>query len=136
MIKRISHIGIAVEDLENARELYKTSFGLESSAPECFGEIKFSFVSFGNTDVELLESTNPQGAMRKFIERRGEGIHHISVEVDDIEAELRSLKSKNIQLINEKPYLNAHNDLVAFVNPKSCKGVLFELIQHTDKKEE
>jgi len=74
--------------------------------------------------------------MRKFIEKKGEGIHHISFEVDDIEAELAALRARGVQLINEKPYLNAHKDRVAFVNPKSTRGVLVELIQYMDKKKE
>ena len=74
--------------------------------------------------------------MRKFIEKKGEGVHHISFEVDDIEAELAELKARGVQLINEKPYLNAHKNLVAFVNPKSTRGVLVELIQYMDKKKE
>jgi methylmalonyl-CoA epimerase len=136
MIKGILHIGIAVENLEEARGLYKQIFCLESSEPERFGEILFSFVPFGNTHVELLESTTPEGVMRKFIEKRGEGIHHISFQVDDIEAELAFLKSRGVQLINEKPYLNAHKNLVAFINPKSTRGVLIELIQDMGKKKE
>ena len=136
MIKGVSHIGIAVEDLENARELYKNIFSKESSEPEWFGEIHFSFIPFGNTHIELLESTTPAGVIRKFIEKKGEGVHHISFEVDDIEAELAELKARGVQLINEKPYLNAHKNLVAFVNPKSTRGVLVELIQYMDKKKE
>ena len=136
MIKGVSHIGVAVENLENARDLYEKIFVKESSEPEWFGEIRFSFVPFGNTHIELLESTAPDGVMRKFIEKRGEGVHHISFEVDDIVAELAALKAKGVQLINEKPYLNAHQNLVAFVNPKSTKGVLVEFIQYTDKKKE
>jgi methylmalonyl-CoA epimerase len=136
MIKGVSHIGIAVEDLENARELYKKIFSKESSEPEWFGEIHFSFIPFGNTHIELLESTTPAGVMRKFIEKKGEGVHHISFEVDDIEAELAELKARGVQLINEKPYLNAHKNLVAFVSPKSTRGVLVELIQYMDKKKE
>lgn len=136
MIKGISHIGIAVEDLEKARELYQKIFAKESSEPEWFGEIHFSFIPFGNTEIELLESTTPAGVMRKFIEKKGEGVHHISFEVDNIEAELAALKAGGVQLINEKPYLNAHKNLVAFINPKSTRGVLVELIQYMDKKKE
>lgn len=136
MIKGVSHIGIAVEDLENARELYQRIFAKESSEPEWFGEIHFSFIPFGNIEIELLESTTPAGVMRKFIEKKGEGVHHISFEVDDIEAELAALKARGVQLINEKPYLNAHKNLVAFINPKSTRGVLVELIQYMDKKKE
>ena len=135
MIKGVSHIGIAVENLENAIELYGKLFSRESSAPESFGELRFSFISLGNADVELLESTAPGGVMRKFIDKRGEGVHHLSFEVEDIYAELAELKAKGVQLIHEKPYLNAHKDLVAFINPKSAGGVLVELIQYMDKKE-
>ena len=136
MIKGVAHIGIAVENLEEARKLYQQIFSKESSEPEWFGEIHFSFIPFGNTHIELLESTTPDGVMRKFIEKKGEGIHHISFEVDDIEAELAELKAKGVQLIHEKPYFNAHKNLVAFINPKSARGILVELIQFMDKKKE
>jgi methylmalonyl-CoA/ethylmalonyl-CoA epimerase len=81
------------------------------------------------TNLELLQSTEPDGQIAKFIQNRGQGVHHISFEVDDIQAELGRLKTKGIKLINEKPYLNAHNELVAFIHPKSTFGVLIELIQ-------
>ncbi len=136
MIKGIAHIGIAVENLEKARDLYKNVFGLESSEPEHFGELIFSFVPVGKTHVELLESTTPDGVIKKFIEKRGEGVQHLAFEVEDIEAELSSLKSKGVQLIHEKPYPNAHGDLVAFLNPKSTQGVLIELIQKMSPKKE
>jgi methylmalonyl-CoA/ethylmalonyl-CoA epimerase len=83
----------------------------------------------GETDLELLQSTTPEGQIAKFIQKRGQGIHHISFEVDDIQAELDRFKAKGLKLINEKPYLNAHQDLVAFIHPKSTFGVLIELIQ-------
>ncbi|MCJ7593439.1 MAG: methylmalonyl-CoA epimerase [Desulfobacterales bacterium] len=133
MIKRVSHIGIAVEDLEEARAFFRDNFALPSSDRESFGELHFSFVPMGGTDVELLQSTEPDGQIAKFIGKRGEGIHHISFEVDDIQAELDRLKGKGIRLINEKPYLNAHKELVAFIHPKSTFGVLIELIQSKEK---
>ena len=133
MIKRVSHIGIAVEDLEEARAFFRDNFALPSSDRENFGELHFSFVPMGGTDVELLQSTEPDGQIAKFIGKRGEGIHHISFEVDDIQAELDRLKGKGIRLINEKPYLNAHKELVAFIHPKSTFGVLIELIQSKEK---
>lgn len=136
MIKGLSHIGIAVDDLEESRELFRSISGRESSEPETFGELRFSFVPFGNIYIELLESTTPDGVIRKFIEKKGEGIHHISLEVDDIEAELSEMRSRGFQLINEKPYCNAHKNLVAFIHPKSTRGVLLELIQYTNRKEE
>ncbi|MFH1124438.1 MAG: methylmalonyl-CoA epimerase [Pseudomonadota bacterium] len=133
MIKRVSHIGIAVEDLEEARAFFRDNFALPSSDRENFGELHFSFVPMGGTDVELLQSTEPDGQIAKFIGKRGEGIHHISFEVDDIQGELDRLKGKGIRLINEKPYLNAHKELVAFIHPKSTFGVLIELIQSKEK---
>ena len=133
MIKKVSHIGIAVDNLEEARAFFSENFGLSTSERENFGEIIFSFVPMKGTPLELLQSTEPDGQMAKFIEKRGQGIHHISFEVDDIQRELDRLKGNGIKLINERPYLNAHKDLVAFVHPKSTFGVLIELIQ---KKEE
>ena len=133
MIKKVSHIGIAVDNLGEARAFFSENFGLSTSERENFGEIIFSFVPMKGTNLELLQSTEPDGQMAKFIEKRGQGIHHISFEVDDIQSELDRLKGNGIKLINERPYLNAHKDLVAFVHPKSTFGVLIELIQ---KKEE
>ena len=131
MIKRISHIGIAVENLEAARELFQKHFSLPSSDKENFGELLFSFIGFNGeaTRLELLQSTTPQGQMSKFIDKRGPGIHHIALEVDDIQGELDRLQASGVQLINPKPYRNAHQELVAFIHPKSMGGVLVELIQ-------
>jgi methylmalonyl-CoA epimerase len=133
MIKKVSHIGLAVDNLEEARRFFSENFGLSTSERENFGELIFSFIPMKGTHLELLQSTEPEGQIAKFIERRGQGIHHISFEVDDIQNELDRLKRRGIKLINEKPYLNAHKDLVAFIHPKSTFGVLIELIQ---KKEE
>jgi len=88
----------------------------------------------GDTNLELLQSTEPDGQIARFVEKRGQGVHHISFEVEDIQRELDRLKSRGIKLINEKPYLNAHKDLVAFIHPKSTFGVLIELIQKKDEK--
>lgn len=131
MIKRISHIGLAVENLEEAKKLFNENFSLQSSEKENFGELLFSFIPFEETgaQLELLESTSPDGPIAKFIEKKGQGIHHIALEVDDIHAALDNLMAKGIQLINEKPYRNAHQELVAFIHPKSTYGVLIELVQ-------
>jgi methylmalonyl-CoA epimerase len=97
---------------------------------ENFGELIFSFIPFNEgADLELLQSTTPEGQVAKFIKKKGQGIHHIALEVDDIQAELDCLKDKGVKLINEKPYLNAHKELVAFIHPRSIFGVLIELIQ-------
>ena len=133
MIRKVSHVGIGVQNLEEARAFFRENFALPSSDQEDFGELIFSFIPFGGTTVELLQSTKPDGQIARFIEKRGQGVHHISFEVDDIQAELDRLKSKGIALINEKPYLNAHKEWVAFLHPKSTFGVLIELIQAKEK---
>jgi len=129
MIKKISHIGLAVGNLKEASAFFQENFGLPFTDQENFGELIFSFIPMEGTNLELLQSTEPDGQIAKFIQNRGQGVHHISFEVDDIQAELGRLKTKGIKLINEKPYLNAHNELVAFIHPKSTYGVLIELIQ-------
>ena len=129
VIKKVSHIGLAVENLEEARTFFKENFALPISGKENFGELLFSFIPLEGTDLELLQSTGPEGQIAKFIQKRGQGIHHIALEVDDIQGELDRLKEKGIRLINEKPYLNAHKEWVAFIHPKSTFGILIELIQ-------
>lgn len=131
MIKKISHIGIAVENLEGARKFFEENFSLLASERENFGELLFSFIGFEGegTQLELLQSTTDGGQMAKFISKRGPGIHHIALETDDIQAELDRLQAKGIQLINPKPYRNAHQELVAFIHPKSTNGILIELVQ-------
>ena len=131
MITKISHVGLAVENLDEVRQFFTDHFSLPSTAQENFGELLFSFIPFTgqNSRVELLQSTTPAGQIAKFISKRGPGIHHIALEVDDIQAELNRLKSCGLQLINEQPYRNAHNELVAFIHPKSTYGILIELIE-------
>jgi methylmalonyl-CoA/ethylmalonyl-CoA epimerase len=131
MIKKISHIGIAVENLEAAKAFFAKHFSLPSTEQESFGELRFSFIPFegGGTRLELLQSTTDEGQMAKFIGKKGQGIHHIALEVDDIQAELDRLQAQGLQLINAKPYRNAHQELVAFIHPKSTNGILIELIQ-------
>jgi methylmalonyl-CoA/ethylmalonyl-CoA epimerase len=129
MIKKVSHIGLAVSNLDEARSFFQENFKLSTSDQENFGELIFSFIPMEGTNLELLQSTQPDGQIAKFIEKRGQGIHHLSFEVDDIQKELDGLRARGIRLINEKPYRNAHNDLVAFIHPKSTFGILIELIQ-------
>jgi len=129
MIKRISHIGLAVDDIEEARRFFRENFFLSALERESFGELLFSFIQVEGADIELLQSTTNDGQVAKFLRKKGQGIHHISFEVDDIQSELDRLKLNGVRLINEKPYLNAHKNLVAFLHPKSTFGVLVELIQ-------
>ena len=134
MIKGIAHVGIAVADLEKAKSFYEKLCSLKSSEVESFGELKFSFLPLPGTHIELLQSTTPEGVMNKFIDKKGEGIHHISYEVDDIEKEVEVFRGQGFQFVTPKPYPNAHKDLVIFMHPKCTNGVLTELIQFADKK--
>lgn len=133
MIKRINHIGLAVENLVEAKAFFYKNFAMSLSDQEHFGELLFSYISLDGADIELLQSTKPEGQINKFINRKGQGIHHMAFEVDDIQYELDHLRSKGIMLIDKKPYVNAHHDLVAFIHPKDTYGVLIELIQKKKK---
>lgn len=128
---RLEHIGIAVKDLENSNDLFEKLFGkshykIESVDSE---HVNTSFFKVGKTKVELLEATHPDSAIAKYIEKRGEGIHHIAFEVKDITKEIERLQKEGFRIINEKPKKGADNKLVAFLHPKSANGVLIELCQ-------
>lgn len=131
MIKQISHLGMAVKDLEEAREFYRSVFGLESSDPIIGGDgtIKVSMVEVGNAVIELLQPIGKEGVMAKFLEKRGEGFHHICYEVDNINAEIASLKSKGMDVLGE-PRPGAEG-MSVFLHPRGTHGVLVELV---DKK--
>ena len=130
MIKQIHHIGIVVKSLDEAVAVYANGLGLQVSkvtASEKDG-VKIAFMPAGESDIELLEPTNPANSVARFLETRGEGIHHIAIEVDDIEAHLRRLEAAGAVLIDKTPRKGAEG-MVAFVHPKSMKGVLVELVQ-------
>ena len=130
-IKRIDHIAIIVEHIEESLEFWRDTLGLDLSHIEDVPDQQsiVAFLPTGDTALELLQSTTEQGVISKFINKRGQGVHHITFEVDDIQAELDRLKHNGINLINEKPYRNAHDELVAFIHPKSTYGILIELLQ-------
>jgi methylmalonyl-CoA epimerase len=129
MIKQISHLGMAVKDLEEAREFYRSVFGLESSEPIIGGDgmIKVSMVRVGNTLIELLQPIGSEGVMAKFLEKRGEGFHHICYEVDDINAEIASIKATGLVILGDpKP---GAEGMSVFLHPKGTHGVLVELVE-------
>ncbi len=131
MPKKLEHIGIAVNDLEQAEALFSKLLQTKSYKRE---EVKSegvitSFFQIGDIKIELLAATNTESPIAKFIEKRGEGIHHLAFESDDIENELAERKSQNIQLIHETPKDGADNKKIAFLHPKSTGGVLWELCQ-------
>ncbi|WP_055444168.1 methylmalonyl-CoA epimerase [Lacinutrix himadriensis] len=130
-MNKIEHIGIAVKDLEKANKLYAQLFGephykVEEVASE---GVKTSFFKVGENKIELLEATNENSAIAKFIEKKGEGMHHIAFAVDNIEKEILRLKKEGFKIINEIPKQGADNKLVVFLHPKSTNGVLIELCQ-------
>ena len=129
MIKAISHLGMAVKNLKEAREFYRSVFGLESSEPIIGGggTVRVSLVELENATVELLEPVGNEGPIAKFLEKRGEGIQHVCYEVDDINAEIGSLKAKGIEALG-KPATGAEG-LSAFLHPKGTHGILVELVQ-------
>ncbi len=133
MIKKIAHIGVAVKDLEKTEKFYSEILSLDISDRETQGELKASFLPVGDTRIELLQSMTPNGVIAKFIEKKGEGVHHIAYEVDDINKALADLQAKGVELIDKQPRKGAHNSKVAFVNPKSSYGILVELVEPEKK---
>ncbi len=130
-MKKIEHIGIAVKDISKSDGLFKKLFGVEAyKLEEVSSEgVKTSFFQVGPNKIELLEATSPESPVAKFIEKKGEGIHHIAFEVEDINAELERLKKEGFDLIHSTPKDGADNKLIAFLHPKSTGGVLIELCQ-------
>lgn len=130
-MKRLEHIGIAVKDLKASNKLFKTLLGKRHyKTEEVESEnVMTSFFKTGQSKVELLEGTSPDSAITKFIEKRGEGIHHIAFEVEDIRAEMQRLEKEGFRILNKEPKRGADNKLVCFIHPKSANGVLVELCQ-------
>ena len=131
MLLHIEHIGIAVRSLPDANALYTQLLGVapykeESVASE---HVNTSFFKTGETKIELLQASDPSSAIAKFIEKKGEAIHHIAFEVSDILAEMARLKAEGFVLLNEEPKKGADNKLICFIHPKSAHGVLVELCQ-------
>lgn len=131
MIQKIDHIGVAVKSIDEAMKIYTEFLGLEVTGIETVEEqkVKTAFVPVGESKIELLESTSPDGPIAKFIEKRGEGIQHIALRVDNLEAKLKELKEKGVRLIDETPRLGAGGAKIAFIHPKDTKGVLIELCE-------
>jgi methylmalonyl-CoA/ethylmalonyl-CoA epimerase len=131
MITRIDHIGIAIQNINDALKFFQDALGIELDhvALEEGGRTSVAFMPVGTSDVELVEPQDEESGLGKFLAKRGEGIHHICFEVDDIDAALARLKEHGAQLIDETPRMNAKGMRYAFVHPKSAHGVLIELYQ-------
>ena len=130
-MNKIEHIGIAVKDITASNEIYTKLLGVEPyKMEEVLSEgVRTSFFKTGPNKIELLEATKGDSAIAKFIEKKGEGIHHIAFAVDDIKSEMQRIKAEGFKLLNEEPKQGADNKLIAFVHPKSTSGVLIELCQ-------
>ena len=130
-MQKIEHIGIAVKNLSEANNIYKSLLGYEHYKTETVASegVETSFFKCGESKIELLEATHKDSAIAKFIDKRGEGIHHIAFSVNDIVEEIERLKKEGFTVLNETPKRGADNKLVAFLHPKSAHGVLIELCQ-------
>ncbi len=130
-MRKIEHIGIAVKDLEASNELFSKLFGEGPYKEEEVASegVRTSFFASGPNKIELLEGTRPDSPITKYIEKKGEGIHHIAFDVEDIYAEIDRLKEEGFMVLNETPKKGADNKLIAFLHPKSSNGVLVELCQ-------
>ena len=131
---KIDHIGIAVKSLSAAVKVYEQAVGLKLAGYDEVDDqgVRVAMLDIGESRIELLEPTRPDSPVEKFMNKRGEGIHHIAVRVDNIEQALERLKAAGIRLIDEKPKRGAHNTRVAFIHPASTHGVLMELVEHDE----
>ena len=132
MIKKISHLGMAVKNLEEARDFYRSVFGLESSEPLMAGDgtIKVSMIEVGGVLIELLQPAGNEGVVAKFLEKQGEGFHHICYEVDDIKAEIASLQAAGVEVLGEP--MQGAEGMSVFLHPRGTQGVLVELVEKED----
>jgi methylmalonyl-CoA epimerase len=128
---KINHLGIATKGIDEALKFWEDALGLENVHTEVVEDqkVRVAMLPIGESRVELLEPTSDDSPISKFLEKRGGGIHHIAIDVDDIEASLAQLKAKGMRLIDETPRIGAEGCLVAFVHPASTNGVLLELVQ-------
>ena len=129
---KIDHIGIAVRSLAEAIKVYEDAMDLKVSGYDQVDDqgVRIAMLNIGESRIELLEPTRPNSPVDKFMRKRGEGIHHIAVRVDNIEQALERLKAAGVRLIDEKPKQGAHNTRIAFIHPASTHGVLMELVEH------
>ena len=132
---KINHLGIATDGIDEALKFWQDALGLENVHAEEVAEqkVRVAMLPIGESKIELLEATAEDSPIAKFLEKRGAGIHHIAVEVENIEEVLAKLKREGMRLIDEKPRIGAENCLVAFVHPSSANGVLLELVQKIKK---
>lgn len=131
MIKKIDHIGIAVKNLDEMLEFYQKTLGLELQGTEVVEEqkVRVAFLPVGDSEIELLESTDPEGPIARYIDKKGEGMQHVALRVENIEKAIEEMKEKGVRMIDEKPRYGAGGAKIAFCHPKSTHGVLVELCE-------
>ena len=134
MIEKISHIGIAVKNMEEALSVFQDGIGLEVTSRDEVEtqKVRVAFLPVGETRFELLEPTHEDSPIAKYLANRGEGIHHIALKVTDIEESLAKLKEKGVRLVNEEPVPGAHGTRIAFLHPKGTRGVMLELVEEKE----
>ena len=128
MIDKIHHVGIAVHDLDEALKFYRDTLGLDVHAEETVEDqgVRAALLTIGESEIELLEPTSPEANMAKFLERKGEGLHHICFQTKDVDGELQTLKEKGVELVDQKSRLGLAG-MICFLHPKASRGVLVEL---------
>jgi len=133
-IKRIAHIGVAVADVDEVEKVYTDKLGLGGVSRETLDwmNLEVAFVPIGQTNIELVQSTVEDGVMKKYIEKKGEGIHHIALEVDDVAAATEELKARGVRMVHDVPQKGAHGALINFLHPKETHGVFIELCQYPE----
>jgi methylmalonyl-CoA/ethylmalonyl-CoA epimerase len=131
MLNKIYHLGYAVEDIEAASRFYRENFGAEPTEPEVVGEqgVIATMFRVGESMVELVQPTRPDSPVGRFLERRGEGVHHVAYQVDNLETALRELRKNGVEIIDEEPRRGVGGTRIAFIHPKSAFGVLTELVE-------
>ena len=131
MLKKIHHIAVAVDNLDEAAKFYQNVLGLDLAGVEVVSaqKTKVGFFKIGASNIELVQPAEPDSPLDKFLKTKGQGMHHLCFEVDDIEAEIKNLLENGATMIDQKPRPGAHNSRVAFVHPKSSSGVLIELVE-------
>ena len=137
MITNIDHIGIAAKSIDRAAPFWRDVLGLSAGARETVADQNVATLSLpvGESEIEVLESTAPDGAVARFIDSRGEGVQHIAFRVDNIDAALKELKARGIRLIDEKPRCGAGGSRIAFIHPESTHGILLELVERAHSRQ-
>ena len=136
MLKKIHHIAVAVDNLDEAAKFYQNGLGLDLAGVEVVSaqKTKVGFFRIGGSNIELVQPAEPDSPLHKFLKTKGQGMHHVCFEVDDIEAEIKLLLEKGATMIDHEPRPGAHNSRVAFIHPKSTSGVLIELVELSKEK--